>query len=425
MNIHVGILQATTIQFTFHKHYTFNNSIVEGLHQVTYSEGMILFEGKLYTELTFQPREIDNDDFELHDVVIGIGFHWERKEHQRFKGALTIVIDAEHQSLQAINVIDVEEYLISVISSEMSATSSMELLKAHAVISRSWVCAPMLNPPPERCEATETDQIWYERDAHTLFDVCADDHCQRYQGITRASTEAVRKAVEATRGEVLVYDNKLCDARFSKCCGGIAELFENCWAPIHHPYLLGVDDTPNGKVHTQAMNEDEAAQFISSHNPDCFCNTEDKTILRQVLNHYDQETPDFYRWEVKYSPEELTALVKERSGIDFGIITDIVPLERGVSSRITRLKIIGTIGMQTFGKELEIRRLLSSSHLYSSAFIVKRNEQDHFLLQGAGWGHGVGLCQIGAAVMAHRGYSYQTILLHYYRHSQIEKRMID
>lgn len=321
-----------------------------------------------------------------------------------------------------------EDYLTSVISSEMSATSSLELLKAHAVISRSW----LLNKLEDRLEEKHSDAMvitdekiirWYDHQDHTHFDVCADDHCQRYQGITKASTQAVREAIKATFGEVLTYDGKICDARFYKACGGATELFENCWEEVHHPYLLPVADAANLTL-PDLTQEAEARKWILSA-PTAYCNTTDRLVLSQVLNNYDQETPDFYRWRVAYSQKELSELIGEKMGIDFGEIVDLIPLKRGASARIIELKVVGTKRTVVIGKELEIRKALSKSHLYSSAFVVDKEENDgsvRFVLRGAGWGHGVGLCQIGAAVMASQGIGYQTILSHYYPHSELTKR---
>ncbi|MDR0413009.1 MAG: SpoIID/LytB domain-containing protein [Dysgonamonadaceae bacterium] len=328
--------------------------------------------------------------FILKEVPIGIGFHWEQKEDQEFQGELNIIRDGNN--LTAINIIPVEDYLTSVISSEMRATSSIELLKAHAVISRSWLLAQQekASRGERYASVTETPEEsvrWYDREDHTLFDVCADDHCQRYQGITRASTPEVKEAVESTFGEVLFYDGKVCDTRFSKCCGGATERFENCWEPVPHPYLTSVADP--------------------------FCHTDDPQVLRQVLNPYDLETRDFYRWTVEYDRETLSELVRRKSGWDFGTITGLVPVERGASGRIFRLKVVGSKQSRIIGKELFIRNVLSETHLYSSAFEVTK-EPDKFILNGKGWGHGVGLCQIGAAVMAEKGYTYTEILSHYF-----------
>ena len=331
-------------------------------------------------------------------------------------------------------MIGVEDYLISVISSEMSATASLELLKAHAVISRSWLLAQMeknkmlADGQDTYTTCTQTDEElikWYDREDHLHFDVCADDHCQRYQGITRASTETVREAVAATRGELLMYDGKICDARFSKCCGGVFEEFRSCWEEVEHPYLAKQRDSKTATELPDLTIEAEADRWIRT-SPEAFCNTADAKILSQVLNHYDQETTQFYRWTVTYGQDELAALIRERSGIDFGRIIDLIPVERGTSGRLIKLKIVGSKRTLTIGKELEIRRTLSTSHLYSSAFVIDKADisdgiPGRFTLTGAGWGHGVGLCQIGAAVMGERQYPYDEILLHYYIDASIEK----
>jgi len=425
--ISVGILRSKVIRFTLHGDFRPNSdgSVATGDQTVSVQDGKILYNNDLYDEIIFSPSST-TDSFDLLDVVIGIHFHWERKEMQRFNGSLKfIVIEGE---VQAINIVPTEDYLTSVISSEMSATSSLELLKAHAVISRSWLLNKLENKETEsHADAmVMTDERvvrWYDHQDHTLFDVCADDHCQRYQGITKASTQAVREAIKATFGEVLTYDGKICDARFYKACGGATELFENCWEEVHHPYLLPVADSAQGKL-PDLTQEAVAREWILS-SPEAYCNTHDKTVLSQVLNNYDQETPDFYRWKVDYSQEELSSLVKEKTGIDFGKIIDLIPLRRGASARIIELKIVGEKRTMVVGKELEIRKALSTSHLYSSAFVVEKEEREgilHFILRGAGWGHGVGLCQIGAAVMASQGIDYRSILSHYYPHSSLTKR---
>ncbi|WP_418698153.1 SpoIID/LytB domain-containing protein [Bacteroides sp.] len=555
--VQVGILFEPQIEFILLNPYRIDGTEVSGKQVVTYDEGEILWNGRRYSELLFEPQHESTDAFELLDVTIGINFHWERKEDQRFQGALKIIV--ENGKLTGINVVNVEDYLTSVISSEMSATASLELLKAHAVISRSWLLAG-LSPCPspvgrgedsscyqtadktnynvlrenqqklkkspteaenivwerlrnnatgtkfrrqhiidnyiadfislerkliieidggyhntsgqqvkdkdrtEHLEAlgyhilrftneeviTQPDLIvekikaytaqpplptgegpgerlcWYERDAHTRFDVCADDHCQRYQGITRASTEIVKQAIAATRGQVLMSDGKICDARFSKCCGGAFEEFQYCWEDVKYPYLAKQRDS---KTHTDLPDltqEPEADRWIRT-SPEAFCNTTDKRVLSQVLNNYDQETTDFYRWKVEYAQDELSALILKRSGIDYGQIIDLIPIARGTSGRLWKLKIVGTKRMLTIGKELEIRRTLSTSHLYSSAFVVDKEDVSpegipgRFILTGAGWGHGVGLCQIGAAVMGEQGYKYDAILLHYYIGASIDK----
>ncbi|HRZ98371.1 MAG TPA: SpoIID/LytB domain-containing protein [Paludibacter sp.] len=437
--ITVGILSAETIEFMLNGKFTDSSGkCYTGLQQAGWKNGNIYFDEQLLNELILTPETSDNS-FDLIDVVIGINFHWERKENQRFKGALKFIV--ENNNITAINLIGVEDYLTSVISSEMSATASDELLKAHAVISRSWLLSPLQEQRTMNKEQRGQTEFkttnyklqttnfvkWYERDAHTHFDVCADDHCQRYQGITRASTVAVENAIEATRGEVLMYEDRICDARFSKSCGGVSELFENCWAPEHYPYLTKVIDNPVAPEGFELdLTVEVNAQKWIRHSPEAFCNTTDKKVLAQVLNNYDQETTDFYRWKVEYSQAEISELLARRSGNDFGEIIDLIPVTRGESARLIELKIIGTKQTVTVGKELEIRKWLSNSHLYSSAFVIDKSDiadgiPQHFTLIGAGWGHGVGLCQIGAAVMGEKGYTYDEILLHYYNDSTLKK----
>lgn len=430
--VHVGILSETKIEFIFPDTYRVNEKEVSGKQLVLFDNGKILWKNNRYDELLFEPLREETDSFELLDVTIGINFHWERKENQRFHGALKFIV--EDEKITGINVIHVEDYLTSVISSEMSATASLELLKAHAVISRSWLLAQIqknkeiadINPTYTASVQTEKEFIrWYDREDHMHFDVCADDHCQRYQGITRASTEMVEQAIQATRGQVLTSENKICDARFSKCCGGAFEEFQYCWEDVKHPYLVKQRDSKKATFLPDLRIHSEAEKWIRT-SPDAFCNTKEKRILSQVLNNYDQETTDFYRWKVEYTQEELAKLIFQRSGIDYGQVIDLIPIERGTSARISKLKIIGTKKTLIIGKELEIRRTLSPSHLYSSAFVVGKTEVKNgipgkFILTGAGWGHGVGLCQIGAAVMGEQGYAYDEILLHYYIGAAIEK----
>lgn len=430
--VQVGILSEPQIEFILLNSYHIKGKEIAGRQVVTYVDGQIRWQGHLYDELLFEPMHEESDAFELLNVTIGINFHWERKEDQRFMGALKIIV--ENEKLTGINVIHVEDYLTSVISSEMSATASLELLKAHAVISRSWLLAQIhknkaITASQSLYSAfTQTNQElirWYDREDHTHFDVCADDHCQRYQGITRASTEMVRQAIAATRGQVLMWEGNICDARFSKCCGGAFEEFQYCWEGIKHPYLSKQRDSKTGSGLPDLRVESEADQWIRT-SPESFCNTKDKKILSQVLNNYDQETTDFYRWKIEYKQDELSELILKRSGIDYGQILDLIPVERGTSGRLVKLKIRGSKRTMTIGKELEIRRTLSTSHLYSSAFVIDKADivddvPGRFILTGAGWGHGVGLCQIGAAVMGEQGYPYDTILLHYYIGATIDK----
>lgn len=394
-----------------------------------------------YNEITvnnnivFMPCNLSSDKFDLNDVVIGVNFHWQQKETQTFQGALKLQIDGE--KIHAINVLPLENYLISVISSEMNANSSLELLKAHAVISRGWLLAQIEKNKKIQNQKTNYTSIqktkdeyirWYDREDHSLFDVCADDHCQRYQGITRAQNPNVIKAVNNTNGKVLIYDHEICDARFSKCCGGKAEIFENAWEPVNHPYLTPViDNDKNPEGFDLNLTIEKNAENWIKNKPEAFCNTTDTKILSQVLNDYDFESKDFYRWKVEYSQNEISELINKKSNFDFGQIIDLIPIERGESSRLIKLKIVGTKKALIIGKELEIRRLLSKSHLYSSAFTVEKHDIQNnipqkFILKGAGWGHGVGLCQIGAAVMGHKNYSYEKILYHYFKNTTLEKK---
>ncbi len=438
--LQVGICSGEEISFTLNAPYTSQNNgtSFSGKCVAGIKEGRIVLirDGRETVSDTFmllQPDDAMNSSFTLHAVTIGVDFHWQRKEDQVFRGSLKLITEGD--KITAVNVISVEEYLTSVISSEMKATSSEEFLKAHAVISRSWLLAQIDKSRKigkggkkfDSYKCTDSELIrWYDREDHTNYDVCADDHCQRYQGITRALTTEVSKVISETFGEVLVYDGAICDARFYKCCGGVTELFENVWEPVNHPYLQRVIDNPAPPhgFNLDMDNEDNARRWILGK-PEAFCNTSDRAILSQVLNDYDLETNDFFRWKVSYTRKELSDLVKARTGIDFGNIIDLVPLERGVSGRIIRLKIEGTLKTMIIGKELEIRKTLSKSHLYSSCFFVEKkgNAGDTvFTLHGAGWGHGVGLCQIGAAVMGYRGYSYSEILVHYFPGSQLERK---
>lgn len=431
--ISVGIVNAQEIHFTLNGNFFAKGETVSGDQVVSFSEGGILWNENLYRELTFTPQD-ETNSFSLYDVTIGINFHWERQETQVFLGTLKLVV--EEGKIVAINILPVEDYLTSVISSEMSANSSLELLKAHAVVSRSWLFAQIEKRKAMKDKdegffsfiKTKEEYIrWYDREDHTIFDVCADDHCQRYQGITKASNATVAEAVRATRGRLLMYNNKVCDARFSKCCGGATEEFEYCWEDKHYPYLSAIRDADKeeNRPLPDLTKEEEAEHWIRKA-PKSFCDTHNKKILSQILNHYDQETTDFYRWKVRYTQEELAELIRTNTKTDYGDILDLIPVQRGPSGRICKLKIVGSLKTLTIGKELEIRRTLSKSHLFSSAFVVDKGKlkdgiPQWFLLSGAGWGHGVGLCQIGAAVMGEKGYSYEEILLHYYKGADIRK----
>ena len=463
--ISVGIVCAQDMKFSLNTLYMAKGEMVSGNQEVMFKDGGIEWNGNVYQELTFVPQE-PLASFSLFEVIIGINFHWERKETQIFSGTLKLIVDEGR--LCAINILPLEDYLISVISSEMKATASLEFLKAHAVISRSWFLAQIEKRKRMAKEGADGgffsfkktgNQIvrWYDREDHTMFDVCADDHCQRYQGITKASEEKVVEAVRSTCGEVLNYDSKICDARFSKCCGGVTETFSTCWEDMDKPYLISKKDyiksdeaeiadleSVADALTVDLTDEKEATKWICS-TPRSFCGTKNKRILSQILNNYDQETTDFYRWKVEYSQERITEIVNANMKVDVGEVVDLVPVKRGGSGRLELLKIVGTNKTITIGKELEIRRVLSETHLFSSAFVVEKmfspnprihqfvsddSEEptkevlipDGFILHGAGWGHGVGLCQIGAAVMGERGYSYDDILLHYYVGAQLDKK---
>ena len=424
----VGIVSGKQIRFTLNGPYAVQGTEFTGAQSVEISGGRILWNGRRYDELLFEPL-VPDASFSLSDVTIGVNFHWERKETQTFLGTLRLITDGG--KVLAINRLPVEKYLESVISSEMSATSSLELLKAHAVISRSWLLAQMDKSrktkgekPAFVCNENEILK-WYDREDHDLFDVCADDHCQRYQGITKETSPHVAQAVGATRGKILADSmGEICDARFSKCCGGAVEEFQYCWEDAPKSYLKALVDAEYGELPDLTV-EANAQEWIR-RSPEAFCNTNDKRVLSQVLNDYDQETSDFYRWHVAYTQEQLSTLVAKKLGVDFGEIIDLVPMERGKSGRLCKLKIIGTKRTLAIGKELEIRRALSENHLYSSAFVVDKYDYrdgipQQFELTGAGWGHGVGLCQIGAAVMGERGYGYDRILLHYYPGAEIKQ----
>jgi SpoIID/LytB domain protein len=437
----VAILKAEEINFELYGDYYLSdeNQKINGKFIARIDKGKVKISqtNKVINhseEILFSYSNLGTDSFLIRDVVIGIQFHWQQKENQRFQGSLKFII--EENKITAINLIPLENYLTSVISSEMSATSSDELLKAHSIISRGWVLAQVDKNKTIQKEKlhysttseTEDELIkWYDREEHKNYDVCADDHCQRYQGITRLFAHKAQNAVAFTRGLVLMYDNKICDTRFSKSCGGVSEAFENVWEPVKHEYLQSVVDNQYDPENfdLDLRNEKSAEKWIKG-NPPAFCNTADEKVLKQVLVSYDRETKDFYRWKVEYEQEKLSEILNRKSGKDFGKIIDLIPVERGASGRLIKLKIIGTKKTLIIGKELEIRRVLSETHLYSSAFIVEKENiiegiPQRFIFRGAGWGHGVGLCQIGAAVMSEKGYNFDEILLHYFRGAKIQK----
>ena len=398
-------------------------------------EGRILLADAAGREIIHEKEircnPLDNSTFTLLDVTIGVNFHWERKQEQIFQGELRLILD-ENDTLTAVNRIPLEDYLSSVVSSEMNAEAALEFLKAHAIASRSWLMSMLGMAAKEEhlekaspCPTLQAEEFitYCNRVNHTLFDVCADDHCQRYQGMTRVISENARQAVERTRGLFLVYDNEICDARYHKACGGLTDNFANTWENVTVPYLTSVSDSAitYDEIHT----EDEARQWILG-DPEAYCNTKDKNTLSRILPAFDQETTDFFRWKVTYTRMELEQIIHEKSGIDFGNLLRLTPLERGPSGRIVKLQIAGSKRTLSIGRELEIRRWLSRSHLYSSAFVVFADNDASglpvsFVLKGAGWGHGVGLCQIGAAIMALKGFTAESILKHYFRGAELQK----
>ena len=435
--IAVGIIEGrTTARGSWQGEFTLNGeSVAEGDFSVSIVEGeMVIHDdggSPLIGGREIQCVPVNGGRFVMRDVIIGVQFHWEREEDETFDGSLRFIL-REKGSITVINDVPLESYLMSVISSEMSAESPLELLKAHAITSRSWLVAMLDRErnPHEESPLTPMDDAhgeevirWYTREDHDIYDVCADDHCQRYQGVTKIISDAVAEAIQSTRGVFLVYEDEVCDARYYKACGGLTEEFQNAWENVEIPYLKCISDAP--VEHPPLITEADAERWILS-SPQAYCNTEDADILRQILPSFDQETIDFFRWEVRYGREELERLLKEKAGMDFGTLQDLVPIERGPSGRMVRLKIVGSSRTIVVGKDLEIRRWLSPSHLYSSAFVVQAERGSDgvptsFLLRGAGWGHGVGLCQIGAAVMAVRGFSADSILKHYFRGAEIQK----
>ncbi len=437
--INVGILVDKKLKFELYGDFNVlgNDETFSGVYTAELKNDRIVCKSKknkieIKNELTFQPTNPVAESFLIRDVIIGLKFHWERREKQRFNFALKLVKDKDE--IAAVNVLPLENYLTSVISSEMSAKSSIELLKAQAVVARSWILAQMdkINEDISRKENANSfveleDELikWYDREDHKLFDVCADDHCQRFQGVTKIISESAFKAIEQTKGIVLLSNSKICDTRYSKCCGGITESFENVWEAVRHNYLDSVIDYKyEPEIYKIDFSKEENAKRWILGNPPAYCNTADAKILSHILVDYDRETKDFYRWKIEYEQNELAQIITDKTGIDFGEILDLVPVERGKSARLVRLKIIGTRRTLIIGKELEIRRVLSKSHLYSSAFIVEKigdNIPEKFILYGAGWGHGVGLCQIGAAVMAEMGFNFDEILLHYFSNAGLKR----
>jgi stage II sporulation protein D len=435
--ISVGLIaNAQEVRGIFNGSFELPGSInIQGPFRIAFFDGQIVLFDHDDVEILRSEElhccSLDEATFTVCDITIGINFHWERKEQQTFEGDLRIRLN-DDGTCSVMNIIDLEHYLKSVISSEMSGQAPYELLKAHAITSRSWLVAMLERREklrdvrsPARRSVESADEIirWYDREDHVSFDVCADDHCQRYQGITKIISDDVHRAIEESRGIVLVAGNEVCDARFSKACGGRTELFENCWEERSVPYLESISDSH--KEYPPLDHEDDAARWITS-SPDVYCNSTDTAMVQHVLPSFDQETTDFFRWKVEYSADQLEELLHSKSGIDFGTVTDIVPLRRGPSGRIVTLKIVGIKRTMIVGKELEIRRWLSQSHLYSSAFLVEIDRDASglpvkFTFRGAGWGHGVGLCQIGASVMASKGFTAEQIVKHYFRGAELRK----
>ncbi len=430
--VSVGIMTTDHLKFTLNGNFRAKGSDITGDQVFTIEDGCLKWNDALYREFTLIPASAEST-FSLHQVTIGKEFHWERNETQTFQGKLRLVVDEE--KIVAINILPVEQYLTSVISSEMKATSPLEFLKASAVISRSWLLAQMEKRRSGQAHAffqftkSDTEVIrWHDQEEHTIFDVCADDHCQRYQGITRAAQPEVAEAIRQTRGEILTYDGKVCDARFAKCCGGVTNDFENCWEDVHHPYLQSVVDPYCNPDRLPSLDE-ALSQGTSVYKPTSLATSRlSSVILSSVLNDYDLETRNYYRWTREYTQQQLSTLVSERLGIEFGQIIALQPIERGQSGHLVKLKIVGSKHTLTIGKELEIRHALSENHLYSSNFDVEALDADangipqRFVLHGRGWGHGVGMCQIGAAIMGAEGHPYNDILQHYYTGAAVTKK---
>jgi SpoIID/LytB domain protein len=438
--IKVGIVTDKKLRFELYGEFRVIGSkdTYSGVFTAEVKDDRIVCNGNTSTkeftdEVIFEPGDLFSDSFLIRDVIIGVGFHWQRKESQQFNHSLKIVRDKDN--LVAINILLLEDYLTSVISSEMSAKCFLQSLKAQAVVSRSWVLAQLEKSDFEPANAsvttasqTEDEHIrWYDSEQHNNFDVCADDHCQRFQGITKITTEIARKAVFETRGVVLMSDGNICDTRYSKSCGGITEDSKNVWEPVDLPYLTSVIDYKHipDDFNLDFTKEVNASKWILD-NPQSYCNTDDENILTQILVDFDQKTKDFFRWKLEYSQAELSSIIKKKSGFGFGNIIDLIPVERGQSARLIKLKIVGSKKTLVIGKELEIRRILSKTHLYSSAFVIEKEFKDSdipekFILSGAGWGHGVGLCQIGSAIMAERGHDFDEILLQYFSNATIQK----
>ena len=407
-----------------------DSRVLKGRFAVNADQGLVLLVDASGKEIIRQKEILlsaaKEASFTVSDVKIGIDFHWQRTQEQSFRGDLVLSACSD-SSFNLINKILLEDYLESVISSEMSATAPLEFLKAQAVTARSWLVTMLAKKKSRKnsMQVKTEDEIivWQDVNDHEGFDVCADDHCQRYQGITGIISDNVHQAIEDTRGLFLIHNGELCDARYYKSCGGQTEIFATAWEDKNYDYLKNVSDDVDQR--SPVRSEGEAIRWLTGK-PQAYCKTTDKELLSKILPAFDQETPDFYRWQVIYSRKELEEIIRKKSGIDFGTLRNLIPLERGPSGRISRLKIEGSLKTIIVGKELEIRRWLSESHLLSSAFVVSAEQNDtreisRFILKGGGWGHGVGLCQIGAAVMAGKGFKAEEILAHYFTGARIKK----
>ncbi len=439
-HINIGLATGDKLRFSLLGNFfqLGTQNVFSGNFSSEIRNGKILLKGEtgefLFTSgVTFKPDNYNVELFKIFGVKIGVDFHWESAKDLLYTGSLKLIIEGDR--LTAVNIIPLEDYLLGVISSEMNPKSHHEFLKAHAVISRSWLMSQITDRKKSAGkEALNNDEYvedeiikWYDRGDHKNYDVCADDHCQRYQGISKNISESVRDAIWQTRGLTLVYNDKVFDARYSKCCGGKTELFENVWSEKDKSVIPSLFDYkfPPDNFEENLKSEENAAKWIYG-SPEAFCNVAESEFLEEILVEFDQKTKDFFRWRVEFSQAEISKLIAEKSGIDFGEILDLIPVERGESGRLIKLKIVGVKAEKIVGKELEIRRILSETHLYSSAFVVEKiigkgNIPEKFILRGAGWGHGVGLCQIGAAVMARLNYRFDEILAHYYPGIQIKR----
>lgn len=337
----------------------------------------------------------------VSNIMIGIQFHWQKHEDLDYRGIIEVGFNNQGK-LVVINEIDLENYLVSVNSSEMTSDCPIGLLESQTVVARNTVLATM-----------------GKHHYNTNFHLCSDDHCQCYHGKKREQ-QVSRQAVENTWGRILLHGDEICDARYSKICGGIMEDYRYVWENRDIPYMVsGIDS--DEEINYPANTEETAKELIDTSLP-AYCNTDLHKLPENLANLYS--TQNLFRWEVTYPREELESLISEKTGKDIGELQDIIPLERGDSGRLIYINLVGSDKTLKIGKELEIRRVLSKSHLYSSCFYVRKEmgtdgKVSRFILKGAGWGHGVGLCQVGATVMASKKIPYQKILEHYYKNTNL------